>query len=131
MPRETLVIQTSSGKQSFNVEVAVTEQQRVIGLMYRKSLPKNAGMLFIYGKRPQPAFMWMKNTLIPLDMVFITQKGTVRKIEERTEPFSQIPIGSEGEVVAVLELAGGVSDQIGLKVGDKISSPSLDEVTVR
>jgi uncharacterized membrane protein (UPF0127 family) len=120
----TLVIKTESGDHSFTIEVASTNQERALGLMFRRSLPENGGMLFLYD-RPQPAAMWMKNTLIPLDMVFISADGTVHRIEQNAEPHSTALIPSEGPVVAVLELNGGEAAKIGLKRGDKVLYPGL------
>ena len=84
----TLVLKTASGDHSFNIEVMVTDQERALGLMFRRSLPENGGMLFIYDP-PQPATMWMRNTLIPLDMVFISADARVHRIESNAEPFSE------------------------------------------
>jgi hypothetical protein len=120
----TLVLKTDSGDHSFSIEVATTDEERARGLMFRRSLPENAGMLFIYD-RPQPAAMWMKNTPIPLDMVFIAADGRVHRIESHTEPFSTTVIESEGDVVAVLELNAGQAGKIGLKAGDKVLYPGL------
>jgi uncharacterized membrane protein (UPF0127 family) len=120
----TLVLKTATGDHRFNIEVAETDQERGLGLMFRRSLPENAGMLFIYD-RPQPAAMWMRNTLIPLDMVFIAADGTVHRIETHTEPFSTAVIPSDGDVLAVLELNAGQADKIGLKRGDKVVYPGL------
>jgi uncharacterized membrane protein (UPF0127 family) len=120
----TLVLKTATGDHSFNIEVMVTDNERSLGLMYRRSLPENSGMLFIYDP-PQYATMWMKNTLIPLDMVFISADGRVHRIEENAEPFSETLIPSDGDVVAVLELNGGEADKIGLKPGDKVIYPGL------
>ena len=120
----TLVLKTATGDHRFNIEVAETDQKRALGLMFRRSLPENAGMLFIYD-RPQPAAMWMRNTLIPLDMVFIAADGTVHRIETHTEPFSTAVIPSDGDVLAVLELNAGQADKIGLKRGDKVVYPGL------
>jgi uncharacterized protein len=120
----TLVLKTATGDHNFTIEVATTDQERAIGLMFRRSLPENGGMLFIYDP-PQTATMWMKNTLIPLDMVFISAEGKVHRIESHTEPFSTTVIPSEGEVVGVLELNAGEADKIGLKRGDKVVYPGL------
>jgi len=120
----TLVLKTARGDHNFNIEVATTDQERALGLMFRRSLPENAGMLFIYDP-PQPATMWMKNTFIPLDMVFISAEGTVHRIESNTEPFSTTTIPSDGDVVGVLELNAGEADKIGLKRGDKVIYPGL------
>jgi uncharacterized membrane protein (UPF0127 family) len=121
---DTLVLKTETGDHSFNIEVATTNEERARGLMYRRSLPENAGMLFLYD-RPQPAAMWMKNTPIPLDMVFISADGRVHRIESFTEPFSTAVILSEGDVAAVLELNAGQAAKIGLKAGDKVVYPGL------
>ena len=120
----TLVLKTESGDHSFTIEVASTNQERALGLMFRRSLPENGGMLFLYD-RPQPTAMWMKNTLIPLDMVFISADGTVHRIEQNAEPHSTALIPSEGPVVAVLELNGGEAAKIRLKRGDKVVYPGL------
>ena len=120
----TLVLKTDSGDHSFNIEVATTDQERALGLMFRRSLPENGGMLFLYD-RPQPAAMWMKNTLIPLDMIFIAADGKVHRIEQNAEPLSTALIPSEGPIVGVLELNGGEAAKIGLKRGDKVLYPGL------
>ncbi|MCJ7529290.1 MAG: DUF192 domain-containing protein [Methyloceanibacter sp.] len=120
----TLVLKTDSGDHNFNIEVATTDQERALGLMFRRSLPENGGMLFLYDQ-PQPAAMWMKNTLIPLDMVFISPEGKVHRIEANAEPFSTAVIPSEGDIVGVLELKGGEAGRIGLKRGDKVLYPGL------
>ena len=120
----TLVLKTETGDHSFKIEVATTKREQALGLMFRRSLPDNAGMLFIYDP-PQPAAMWMKNTLIPLDMVFIAPDGKVLRIETNTEPFSTEVIPSEGTISAVLELNAGQADKIGLKRGDKVIYPGL------
>lgn len=122
----TLVLKSDTGDHSFNIEVAKTAQEKALGLMHRRSLPDNAGMLFLYD-RPQPAAMWMKNTHIPLDMVFISAAGRVHRIETHTEPFSKVLIPSGGDVAAVLELNAGQTDKIGLKPGDKVIYPGLGE----
>jgi uncharacterized membrane protein (UPF0127 family) len=120
----TLVLRTESGDHSFNIEIATTDHERALGLMFRRSLPENAGMLFLYNQ-PQAAAMWMQNTLIPLDMVFISADGTVHRIESNAEPFSTTIIPSEGPVIGVLELNGGEAAKIGLKPGDKVLYPGL------
>jgi uncharacterized membrane protein (UPF0127 family) len=120
----TLVLKTDSGDHNYTVEVATTDQERALGLMFRRSLPEHSGMLFLYD-RPQPAAMWMKNTYIPLDMIFIAAGGTVHRIESHTEPFSLRSINSGGDVVGVLELNAGQADKIGLKPGDKVIYPGL------
>lgn len=118
MRRDTLKLMTSSGEHVFDIEVAESGEDKARGLMFRRSLADNAGMLFPY-LPPQEATMWMRNTYISLDMVFIRADGIVHRIEHGTEPFSERVIASEGDVAAVLELRAGIARQIGLKPGDK------------
>ena len=87
--------------------------------MYRKSLGPREGMIFPYDP-PQPVGFWMKNTLIPLDMIFIRADGTIANIAANTVPMSEVPVVSEGNVAAVLEIAGGRSAELGIKAGDKV-----------
>ena len=122
----TLVLHTDTGPHSFNIEIAKTPSEKILGLMYRRSLPADAGMLFLYD-RPQQVTFWMRNTYIPLDMVFIGADGRVQRIESHTEPFSLAAISSDGDVKSVLELNAGTADAIGLKVGDKVDYPALVE----
>ena len=122
----TLTLETTSGTHPFNIEVATTAKERELGLMFRTSLPADGGMLFLY-ETPQPIAMWMKNTIIPLDMIFIDDWGRVHRIEPNTEPFSLDPIPSDGDVLGILEVNAGVAEKIGLKVGDKIVYPGLGE----
>jgi uncharacterized membrane protein (UPF0127 family) len=95
-----------------------------MGLMFRRSLAADAGMLFLYD-RAQPVAMWMKNTYIPLDMIFIGADGRVHRIAKRTEPFSTDVISSEGDVQGILEVNAGIADAIGLKPGDEVIYPGL------
>ena len=118
-----LVLKTDSGPHRFTIELATTEQERVLGLMYRRNLAADAGMLFLYDT-PQPIMMWMKNTYIPLDMIFIGADRRVHRIERRTEPFSTALISSEGDVEGVLEVSAGTADAIGLKTGDEVIFPA-------
>lgn len=119
MQRETLVLRTASGEIPIEIEVTETEQDKSVGLMFRTVLAANAGMLFPYTPA-QEVTMWMKNTYIPLDMVFIRADGTVHRIQARTEPFSETTIASGGPVTAVLEIGGGIAEKLGLKPGDKV-----------
>jgi uncharacterized membrane protein (UPF0127 family) len=121
----TLVLKTDSGPHRFTIELATTPAERALGLMYRRTLPADAGMLFLYDK-PQPLTRWMRNTFIPLDMVFIGADGKVHRIESRTEPFSTQIISSEGNVQGVLELNAGAAASIGLKAGDEVVYPGLN-----
>jgi uncharacterized membrane protein (UPF0127 family) len=117
---EKLTIQTGKGPVAFEVEVMRTDEDRAKGLMFRRYMPENRGMLFDF-KAPQPVFMWMKNTYIPLDMVFIRKDGTIARIAEETEPLSTRTIASGEDVLAVLELNGGAAQKAGIKAGDKVS----------
>ncbi|MDI4664547.1 DUF192 domain-containing protein [Xanthobacter autotrophicus] len=119
---EALEIATSKGVVTFEVEVARTDEQRTTGLMYRKSLDERAGMLFDF-KVDQPVYMWMKNTYIPLDMLFIRADGTIARITAMTTPFSTETISSGEPVRAVLEIAGGTARKVGIKAGDRVAHP--------
>ncbi|MGD9742834.1 MAG: DUF192 domain-containing protein [Dongiaceae bacterium] len=116
---DLLVIDTAGGPRNFRVEVAVTPAQRQQGLMYRESLAADAGMLFLYGEDRQVR-MWMKNTLIPLDMIFIRRDGTVESVAERTIPLSSAIVASKGDVAAVLEVNGGTAARLGIRPGDRV-----------
>lgn len=116
---ERLELITASGVHALDVEIAATPETQALGLMYRTSLPDNKGMLFPHAE-PRELTMWMRNTYISLDMVFIRADGTVHRIEARTEPMSERIIASQGPVAAVLEIAGGAAGRLGLKPGDKV-----------
>ena len=124
MRRETLLLETSAGRQSIAIEVAQTLEEKFRGLMFRPKIPEHTGMLFPYGT-PQEITMWMKNTYASLDMVFIRVDGTVHRIEANTEPMSERVIASDGPVAAVLELAAGAAAKYGLKPGDKVLHKSF------
>lgn len=117
--RSTLAIRTSGGEVRFAVELASTPDQLSRGLMFRDSLPPFTGMLFDFGP-PRPVSMWMMNTKIPLDMLFIAADGTITRIAANTEPFSTRTIESGGLTKGVLEIAGGSSRMIGIKPGDRV-----------
>jgi uncharacterized protein len=120
LPTEKLVIITRDGaSHPFSVEMANSMQQQMTGLMFRTEVPPDGGMLFDW-IRPQPSQMWMKNTLIPLDMVFINADGTIRSIAENTTPRSLATIDSRGPVRATLELAGGQTAKDNIRVGDVV-----------
>jgi uncharacterized membrane protein (UPF0127 family) len=120
--KSELAIDTASGKQHFSVEVAKTQEQMMQGLMYRRSMAADAGMLFAYD-HPQPVAFWMKNTLIPLDMLFIGADGTVLDIHERAVPLSLDSIATDQPVLGVLELNGGTVSRLGIKRGDHVDHP--------
>lgn len=116
-----LTIQTASRAHRFIVEVARTPEQQARGLMHRQSLAPDRGMLFPYDPA-RPASFWMKNTLIPLDIIFIRPDGTIANIAAQTVPLSLEPVTSVGEPVsAVLEIPGGRAADLGIEPGDRVS----------
>jgi len=117
--KSKLVIETVKGKFPFDIELALTPPQMEQGLMFRRSLAADAGMLFDYGG-PQPIAMWMKNTLIPLDMVFIGKDGTVVDFRERAVPMSLDTIEPKMPARAVLEVNAGTAQRLRLQVGDTV-----------
>jgi uncharacterized protein len=119
---ETLEIASRTGVHSFTVELAANDEQRARGLMYRKELPEGRGMLFDF-HREQPIAMWMQNTYISLDMIFIRGDGRVLSIAENTEPFSTRVISSGGMARAVLEVIAGTAKKLGIRPGDRVSHP--------
>lgn len=123
--REQLIVQTAAGNRiTFTVEIADTNEQRQRGLMYRKEMAVDAGMIFDFGasKRVQ---MWMENTVLPLDMLFVDRAGTVRGVKHDAVPFSRDIIDSVGEVKYVVELNAGVAAKLGIKAGDTVLSPTI------
>lgn len=120
LPVIPLTIETADGRtHRYRVEIAATPKQQERGLMFRRSMPADAGMLFPYDP-PQLAAFWMANTYIPLDLIFISADGTVGRIAANAVPESRDPIPSGGLVKAVLELNGGEAARIGLSPGDKV-----------
>jgi uncharacterized membrane protein (UPF0127 family) len=117
-----LFIESGGQRHRFAVEMADTDERRALGLMYRTTLPVDAGMLFDF-KVDQPVAMWMRNTRIPLDMLFIRRDGRVANIAQRAIPFSEATISSQGPVRAVLELNGGTAERLGIKAGDRVVHP--------
>jgi uncharacterized membrane protein (UPF0127 family) len=122
MRHEPLKLVTAQGVREIEIELTETPQEKATGLMFRTELPDSKGMLFSYD-RPQEITMWMHNTYIPLDMVFIRADGVVHRIEAHTEPLSDDIISSQGDVTACLELAAGAAERLGLKPGDRIEHP--------
>ena len=116
---DRLVLHTASGAHVFTVEVVDTPETRSQGLMFRQELAPDAGMLFDY-RREQPASFWMRNTFIPLDMIFIGADGVVKSIHVNARPHDVTPITSSVPVQFVLEIPGGRSVEIGLKPGDRM-----------
>ncbi len=121
-----LVILSASGEHRFEIELADTDEERAIGLMYRTSMPENAGMLFDFGPESVVHSMWMKNTLIPLDMAFIAEDGRIVKIAANTTPRSLTSISSGEPVLAVFEVNGGRLETLGVNAGDIVRHPIFD-----
>ena len=119
LPTSPLAIESAAVSHRFTIELAVTPEQKARGLMFRKSMPADHGMLFDYGA-PSEIAMWMKNTYLPLDMIFIDAPGRINHIVERAVPLSKALIASGDLARAVLELNGGTVARLGLKRGDKV-----------
>ena len=120
--KSALTIDTEAGPRRFAVELALTPEEQEQGLMYRRELAADAGMLFDFG-RVRPAEFWMKNTLIPLDMLFIAADGRIADIHERAVPLSEATIAAKVPVRAVLEINGGTVARLGIKLGDVVHHP--------
>lgn len=123
----TVIIETQSGQShAFSVELALTPEQQSQGLMNRTQLDDDKGMLFYFNEAREQSF-WMKNTLIPLDMLFIKQSGRIHHIHENAIPHDLTPVKSMGEVVGVLEINGGLSRKLGIQPGDTIKHPFFSQ----
>jgi uncharacterized membrane protein (UPF0127 family) len=121
-PASELTILSATGRHRFKVEVAETPAQMTQGLMFRRSLAPDAGMLFDY-KQPTAATMWMRNTLIPLDMLFVDAQGRIVNIHQRAVPESLDVIAAAAPVRAVIELNGGTAARLGIAPGDQVVHP--------
>jgi uncharacterized protein len=121
---EPLEIVTASGAHGFEVEVARSAREREVGLMYRRALPTERGMLFIFPKE-QIIYMWMKNTYLPLDMVFVSRSGRVVGVKRDAAPMSEELITSGPPAYAVIELNAGVAKAIGVATGDSVRHPGF------
>lgn len=121
---DQLTIKTDSGTHRFVVELALTGEERAVGLMHREQMDEDAGMLFRFDTS-RPVAMWMKNTLIPLDMIFIRADGTVANVHQNAVPHSEKVIGSGEPVLYVLELNGGIAEKVGIKPGDRVMHPII------
>jgi len=119
---QPLEIVTKSGVHIFSVEMATTEEEKTTGLMYRKELADGKGMLFDFSPE-QEVSMWMKNTYIPLDMIFIRADGRILRIAENTEPLSTRIIPSRGLAKGVLEVIAGTAKKYGIEPGDRVGPP--------
>jgi len=120
--RQTLEIASKSGVHVFSVEIAATEAERQKGLMFRRNLPEGEGMLFDF-HREQDVAMWMQNTYVALDMIFIRGDGRIQRIAEKTTPLSTRIIQSGGPVRAVLEVTAGTARKYGIAAGDRVAHP--------
>jgi len=121
---DRLDIRGDWGEARFSVEIADTPQTQAQGLMFRESLPAAHGMLFVYERPGSPAF-WMKNTLIPLDMLFVTPDGRVQHVHPMAVPGDLTPIPGGDGVLAVLEIRGGLAGAIGIAPGDEMRHPAF------
>ncbi len=120
LPKEKLTIVTHDGvSHPFQVERALSQEQQTVGLMFRKEVPADGGMLFDWGQA-EPSQMWMKNPLVPLDMVFVNADGTIRTIAENTVPRNLAVIDSHGPVRATIELQAGITAKLNIRVGDVV-----------
>jgi uncharacterized membrane protein (UPF0127 family) len=129
LPTVALTIVTSDGKpHPFSVEFARTPREQQVGLEYRTSIPADGGMLFVWA-RPQVSAMWMQHCPVPEDMVFIGTDGKISSIAENTVPQSLAQISSNGVVEATLELQGGLTEKLGITVGDRVDSKALPTPT--
>jgi uncharacterized membrane protein (UPF0127 family) len=122
LPESTLEIVTKTSVHVFTVEIAANNADRARGLMERRELPEGRGMLFDF-HREQDVSFWMRNTYIPLDMIFIRGDGRILRIEENTTPLSEAQIPSGGPVRAVLEVIAGTSRKLGIAPGDRVAHP--------
>lgn len=118
-----LLIHAGGSTYKFEVEIADTADERAQGLMFREHLDPNEGMLFLYPTEKPVAF-WMKNTPLPLDMIFIDGTGRIVHVAAMAKPFDTSPISSEGPTKAVLEIIGGSAGQLGIKPGDLVEWPA-------
>jgi uncharacterized protein len=123
---QPLEIATKSGVQVFSVEMATTEEEKQTGLMHRKELPDGKGMLFDFSPEQQIS-MWMKNTYISLDMIFIRADGRILRIAENTEPLSTKIVSSGGLAKGVLEVIAGTAKKYGIQPGDRVAHPLFNK----
>nr|WP_238380899.1 DUF192 domain-containing protein [Alkalilacustris brevis] len=123
---DTVELRGDWGQARFTVELADTSETRARGLMHRESLPRGAGMLFLY-ESPQPANFWMRNTLIPLDMIFTDDTGTVTHVHHEAVPHDETLIHGGSAVLSVLEINGGLARAMGIDAGTELRHPRLPQ----
>lgn len=121
----SLTIHSATGDHTFNIEIVDTPESRAQGLMYRQELAPDAGMLFDFFEDRDVSF-WMRNTFIPLDMIFITGEGVVRNVHVNARPHDPTGIPSDGPVQFVLEIPGGRSVELGIEAGDTVTHPRIE-----
>ena len=113
------------GQAHFNVEIADDPEEQARGLMFREKMAASSGMLFIYDT-PHHARFWMRNTLIPLDMIFLDQTGRIARIAENARPLDETPIDGGEDVLMILEINGGMARRLGISVGSALRHPAID-----
>jgi uncharacterized protein len=123
-PTYPVIVHTQNGAQAFSVEYADTMDALERGLMYRKELPENGGMLFVFPESAERTF-WMRNTYVSLDMLFIRADGSIAHLHRMARPFDLSPISSGEPVKAVLEISGGQADKRGIQIGDRVETQLL------
>jgi len=121
---DVLELRGPAGTQRFSIEVADDEAERNQGLMFREKMPLSAGMLFVY-EQPKHAFFWMKNTLIPLDVIFADATGRVMQVHANAVPLDETAIDGGEDVAFVLEINGGLAQQMGIAAGAEMRHPSI------
>jgi len=119
-----LVIASGEKQHRFTAEIAADDRERAIGLMFREEMAEDRGMLFLFGGESERHF-WMKNTPLPLDIIFIAADGTIVSIAEDTTPFSESVIPSNGPAKFVFEVNSGVTEKLGIAAGDRVMSPAM------
>ncbi len=120
LPTTKIIVQGHGGPPHvFQAELAITPHEQEVGEMFRTNIPADSGMFFDW-KSPKPQAMWMKNCPVPEDMVFIGEDGRISHIAENTVPFSEANISSGGPVRATLELQGGITEKLDIRVGDRV-----------
>ncbi len=125
---DRVTLQGPWGQAQFTIELADDDAERGRGLMFRESMPQRAGMLFVY-ERPQSVSFWMRNTLIPLDMIFVDKTGIVQRVHSNAVPLDETPIFGGDNILAVLEINGGLALQYGIAAGTLLQHPSFDQST--
>jgi uncharacterized membrane protein (UPF0127 family) len=127
--QDTVSVRGDFGSAQFTVEVADSSAERSRGLMFVEQMATTQGMLFVYG-HPQSISFWMRNTLIPLDMVFVDDTGVIRNIHSMAQPLDEIPIFGGTDIQFVLEINGGLADRLGMDVGDQMQHISFGNAAI-